>query len=144
MSIVKFNSAGTTPLERELSRFFSDVFPVRESGESVVQGWRPSVDVHENGDAYTVEVELPGLSREDVSVTFQDGVLKIEGERNRQEESEDGNVHRRERFYGRFSRSFSFPGHVDSETISARQQDGVLTVIVPKAEQAKPRQIEIS
>jgi len=145
MSIVKFNPfGGNSPFERELSRFFNEVFPVRESGESVVQGWRPSVDVHENDEGYTVEVELPGVNREDVHITYQDGTLKIEGERRYQEESEDRNVHRRERFFGRFTRSFSFPGTVDGEKISATQKDGVLTVSIPKAEQARARQIDIS
>ncbi len=145
MSIVRFNPFGAnSPFEREISRFFNEVFPVRESGESVVQGWRPSVDVHEDEGGYTVEVELPGVNREDVHVSFQDGTLKIEGERRYQEESEERNVHRRERFFGRFSRSFSFPGMVNGEKISASQKDGILTVTIPKAEQAKARQIEIS
>lgn len=145
MAITKWNPFGEIAgFERELNRVINDAFGARrasaEQGNAV---WHPSVDVHEDDNSYTLDVELPGLARENVTVNFQDGTLTISGERTYTNESKQKNAHRLERLYGSFHRSFSFPTHVESERISATFKDGVLTIDVPKAEEVKPKQIEI-
>ncbi len=141
----------TDPLFREFDRFFrGDLFrPLglfdSWRGEELGDNrWMPAVDVREEDDAYVFSAELPGLTREEVNITVEDNVLTLSGERKFEDQQNGGNYHRIERTYGAFSRSFSLPGQVDSDKIAASFKDGLLTVTVPKTEQAKPRQIKIS
>lgn len=106
-------------------------------------GWTPAVDVQETDDAYLLEAELPGLNKDDVNVSFEDGVLTLTGERKFEEETEEKNYRRIERRYGTFSRSFNLGRHIDSDKVEATFKDGLLTVTVPKTEAVKPRTIEI-
>lgn len=106
--------------------------------------WRPAVDIRETGDAYVVSAELPGLSKEDVNITIENNVLKLTGERRFEKEVEEEEYHRVERAYGSFSRAFSLPTRVDAERVEASFQEGILTISVPKAAEARPRKIEIS
>src|SRR6185437_8078466 len=101
------------------------------------------VDVLEGKDKITVNAEVPGFRREDLDVSVHENNLIISGERKADEERKDGEFHRSERFYGRFHRSISLPFSVDNSKIEARYRDGVLTVTLPKSEQAKARQIEV-
>ncbi len=145
MSIVKFNPFGeSTQFEREINNLLGNVFTGRESLKGQTGDWRPRVDVHEDENGYQVDLELPGLSREDVVVTFEDGRLTVSGERKFEEERKEKNLHRIERRYGSFSRSFSFPSQVESEKITASHENGLLTVTLPKSEEIKPKKIEIS
>ena len=105
--------------------------------------WAPMVDITENKDAFVIKAELPGIRKEDVKVSVQDGVLTLQGERNYENTTDDDKRHRVERFYGHFSRSFTLPEHVDDENIQANYQDGVLQLTLPKQEKAKPRAIEV-
>ena len=105
--------------------------------------WAPMVDINENKDAFVIKAELPGIKKEDVKVSVQDGVLTLQGERNYENTEDDDKRHRVERFYGHFSRSFTLPEHVDDENIQASYQDGVLELTLPKQEKAKPRAIEV-
>jgi HSP20 family protein len=144
-------------LQREVNRILNTVFPAQckpaESAPSQAAAWRPAVDVHENETSYVIDVELPGLTRDDVKISYQDGTLTVSGERvNRHEtpavEGEENaakrtNRYRSERQYGKFSRAFTFSAAVNSEGISARFENGVLTITVAKAEAVRPRQIEI-
>lgn len=129
-------------LQRELDRIFTQAPAKTEDGyESSV--WSPMVDITENDDAYTVALDLPGVDKKDVKINFTDNVLSVSGER--KVETFDGVAKQyMEREYGKFYRRFSFPGRVDAAKISAKYDSGVLTLTVPKAEEAKPKQIEIS
>ncbi len=117
--------------------------PVGEMAPVTGDGWTPAADIRETKEAYLVEAELPGLSKEDVSVTFENGILTLSGERRFEKETEEENYRRVERRYGSFSRAFSLPREVDAEGVKATFKDGLLTVTVPKIEQAKPRTIDI-
>ncbi|MGB5400706.1 MAG: Hsp20/alpha crystallin family protein, partial [Thermoanaerobaculia bacterium] len=112
-------------------------------GEDLRNAWVPPVDVQETEDAYVFTAELPGMSKDDVSITLEDNLLTLSGERSLKEKEEGENFHRVERAYGSFSRSFSLPSQVDSSKVEASFKDGLLTVEIAKAEQAKPRKIEI-
>ena len=97
----------------------------------------------ERKDAYLVTVELPGLKPEDLDITMEDGLLTIQGERQFTSESSEQQFHRVERRYGAFRRSITLPTHVMAEGIQASFEDGVLQILVPKAEEAKPKRIQV-
>ena len=105
--------------------------------------WSPALDAFEDKDKYVVSVEVPGLKKEDIHVTVHDGILTIAGERKAEKDINEGTVHRTERFYGKFSRSVSLPSAVKSDKVLASYKDGILTVEVPKSDEAKPRNIEV-
>jgi HSP20 family protein len=126
---------------------FSDLFD-ENSGISWAQpsrtAWYPAVDVLESKDSYLIRAELPGLNKEDINVEVKDGALVLTGER-KAEKPADGVEYRHvERVNAKFRRSFSLPETVNQEGIEAAYKDGVLEIRVPKAEKAKPRQIEIA
>lgn len=106
--------------------------------------WAPAVDIKETDGAFTVEAELPGMSKDDVKVTVHDGVLTIKGERKQEEETEDKKVHRIERFYGSFMRRFTLPDNVDENSVKASFKDGLLTLTIQKAEPKEPKAIEVN
>lgn len=123
-----------TNLQEELDRLFG----------ATPASWAPPLDVHEDKNQYTVSLELPGLKREDISVQIEDGDLVITGERKSETVDEDTEVHCRERFYGKFARTISLDSEVKAESVKAAYKDGILTVTLPKAEEAKPKQIDVS
>lgn len=108
-----------------------------------VHMWAPAVDITERKDAYLVTAELPGVGTEDLEITFQDGLLTIQGERRPEGDTAGDKVHRAERRYGAFRRSITLPSHVQADKIQASAQDGVLQVLVPKAEEAHARRIQV-
>lgn len=128
-------------LDREIDSLLKSAWGDIRPAESA---WRPRVDVEEHEDRYELHAELPGLKRENVSITVGDGVLTVSGEKRREAEENNKSVRRTERFYGKFSRTFSLGDRVKTDKISAKYQDGVLTVIAPKAEKAKPKKIEVT
>jgi HSP20 family protein len=105
--------------------------------------WLPAVDVHEGKESVIVQAELPGMKKEDIDISLQDGVLTLSGERKGSRDEESGGASHCERWFGRFERSFSLPCKVDTQTIKAAYTDGVLTIEMAKAEEAKPKQIKI-
>jgi HSP20 family protein len=105
--------------------------------------WAPALDISERKDAYLVTVELPGLKPEDLNITMEDGLLTIQGERQFTSESSEQQFHRVERRYGAFRRSITLPAHVMAEGVQASFEDGVLQILVPKAEEAKPKRIQV-
>jgi HSP20 family protein len=105
--------------------------------------WAPALDISERKDAYLVTVELPGLKPEDLDITMEDGLLTLQGERQFTTESSEQQFHRVERRYGAFRRSITLPAHVMAEGIQASFEDGVLQILVPKAEEAKPKRIQV-
>jgi HSP20 family protein len=105
--------------------------------------WMPTVDISERKDAYLVAVELPGVGIDDLEITFQDGLLTIQGERHNAHDSSEEKVHRVERRYGPFMRSITLPSHVMADAIEASTQDGVLRILVPKAPEVHAKRIQV-
>ena len=105
--------------------------------------WPPAVDIYERKDAYLVAVELPGVGIDDIEITFEDGLLTIQGQRNAAPGSSEERVHRAERRYGAFRRSITLPTHVNSDAIEASTQDGVLQIMVPKAAEVHAKRIQV-
>lgn len=112
--------------------------------ESPLTGWAPALDVHEDKDSFSIRAELPGMKREDIEVTLQDGALAISGERKEEKVGEETTVHRQERYYGKFTRVLTLPAAVSGDKVKAQYKDGILTVTLPKAEEAKPKAITVS
>ncbi len=105
--------------------------------------WLPEVDILEEKDHYKIKADLPGVKKEDVKLSFEDGVLTLDGERKNETEQKETNYHRVERSYGRFVRSFNLGHEVDANKIQASYKDGVLEITVPKTEKAQPKAIDI-
>lgn len=169
MAVVRFNPLNeVVGIQHEVNKLLENFFPGRRFGgndeEFHSAVWRPVVDIHEDENSFIIDAELPGLSKENVKINFQDDTLTITGERRYQRDSQpqaapaegedeqpaagaqqnrSTNVHRMERSYGKFIRSFTFPKAVNADGIAASFENGILSVSVPKAEAAKPRQISI-
>ncbi|HXA09652.1 MAG TPA: Hsp20/alpha crystallin family protein [Chthoniobacterales bacterium] len=106
-------------------------------------GWAPALDLHQNNDNVVAIVELPGMRKEDIDISLHDGMLTIAGER--QSSTSDGeNAERTERFSGKFRRSITLPTRVDAGKVTASYKDGILTVTLPKVEEAKPKKVEVT
>ena len=139
MTLVKWNP---TKLDREINNLVSNFWG--DPGFSKPNsGWNPTVDIAELEDRYEVHADVPGLSKEDINVTLEKGVLTIEGEKKRAAETNEEAFLRTERVYGKFRRTFNLGDRVDASKISAAYKDGVLTVGLPKAEVVKPKTIEV-
>jgi HSP20 family protein len=129
-------------------RFFADAFgrvPRRTADASAALDWAPPADVSETVGEYLIKAEIPEVRKEDLSLTVQDGVLTLSGER-RQEKREDGErLHRVERVFGSFARRFALPEDADDQGIRAESRDGVVTIHIPKHKvvQPEPRQIQV-
>jgi HSP20 family protein len=123
-----------------LNRMFSDFY-----SEGFSRGWVPPVDIYQDENhEVVIKAELPDMKRETISVTFDNNVLTLSGERTLDSEIKRERFQRSERLYGSFSRSFALPATVDASRISASYKDGVLTVRIPQREEAKPKQIAIA
>ena len=105
--------------------------------------WSPVVDIEESAEAYTIRAELPGLSKEKVKVTVENGALTLSGERDLERRVETKTFHRVERSHGTFTRSFTLPDDVDPESVAANFKDGLLEIQITKREEALPKSIEI-
>jgi HSP20 family protein len=149
MSIIRWNpNLASMPhdlisMQREMNRLFDGFFRDGLQEDAFSSVWAPAVDVSERDNEYVVNVELPGVSRDDVNIVMENNVLTIRGEKKQKNEETKGNVHRIERTYGSFQRSFTIPATIRSEKIDANFKDGVLTVTLPKDEGSKPKQIEV-
>jgi len=117
-------------------------FQNQESG-TLTSAWLPACDVFEDKDAVKIVAEVPGIRPEDVKISLEDSLLTIRGEKKQQAEEKNERVHRYERSYGSFERSFTLPSTVDPDKIVANYEHGVLTVSIPKAERARPREIPV-
>ena len=113
------------------------------NARATTTAWAPALDISERKDAYLVTVELPGVEADDLDITLEDGLLTIQGERHFAHDSSEQQFHRVERRYGAFRRSITLPAHVMAEGIQASFEDGVLQIMVPKAEEAKPKRIQV-
>ncbi len=126
-------------LQDEMNRLFEDR-SIR-SGESV--GWTPACDIYEDEEGMSLRFDLAGVDPKDVDIRFENGVLTLRGERKLDHEDARENYHRVELSYGTFTRSFSLPATVDPEKIRAEARNGLLTVVLPKRAEAKPRPIQV-
>jgi len=122
--------------------FSSWPFQAEESG-ALTSAWLPACDVFENKDAVKIVAEVPGVSPEDVKLSLESNLLTIRGEKKQRAEEKNERVHRYERSYGTFERTFSLPTTVDPEKIVANYANGILTVTIPKVERARPREIPV-
>jgi len=113
------------------------------SGRATTTAWAPALDISERKDAYLVTVELPGVELDDVQITMEGSLLTIQGERHVANDSSEQQFHRIERRYGAFRRSITLPAHVVAEGVGASFEDGVLQIVVPKMEEAKPKRIQV-
>ncbi len=129
-------------MQREIGRVFDNLFSDAD-GNPVVSDWAPRVDIMEHEDSYVIKAEMPGVNKNDVKITLHDNVLSIRGEKKQEREEKDANYHRVERSYGTFERQFALPTGVKSDKIDASYRDGILTIMLPKAEEAKPKEIEV-
>lgn len=128
-------------LRDEINRLFE---PLDANGSSgAFNTWAPALDLHEDKDNLILRAELPGLKKEDIEISLHENAVTISGERKNEKKYEGANTSREERFFGRFTRSLNLPKTVDAGKVKATYVDGVLTVTLPKAEEAKPRQIQI-
>ena len=152
MSLVRWNPArelATWPsdlfgIQREMNRMFDTMFRNdSRDDDSAFTAWTPAVDIAEHDDEFVAKVELPGVNKEDVKITIESNILTIRGEKKQEKETKKENYHRVERSYGSFQRSFTLPSTVKSDKIDAIYKDGVLQITLPKAEEAKPKQIEV-
>jgi HSP20 family protein len=137
--------AGLFGLQR-LNRFLDEAFagiPSAEQGSVITSAWFAPTDVSEDANGIQISMELPGVEPEDVRLSLENNILTIRGEKRHQAEDKNERVHRFERTYGTFERTFVLPSTVDSEQIEARYENGVLLISVPKAERAKPREIRV-
>jgi HSP20 family protein len=134
---------------REIEDFFDRysraiASPFVRGSELVANGgWMPRVDVSENDAAFVIKAEIPGINKDDVKVTLDNGVLTLQGERRQEREDKGWRYHRMERSYGHFMRSFSLPSNVDASHLKAHFHDGLLEVDIPKLEQAPSQSLQV-
>ncbi|HMP83409.1 MAG TPA: Hsp20/alpha crystallin family protein [Verrucomicrobiota bacterium] len=131
-------------LRDEIDRLFEAPLAGLLRTQNLLSGWTPAIDVFEGKDAFTVKAELPGMKKEDIDVSLHDGMLSISGERKAESKHEDAEVYRSERYVGRFQRTVALPAPVAADKVNAQYKDGVLTIALPKTEEAKPKHIDVS
>lgn len=132
---------GISMLQRRMNRLFDE--SLNDETEELQTSWEPRIDLLEVGDHFEVTAELPGLTHDEVKVELHENMLTISGEKQSVSNKKDRNFYISERSFGQFRRNFQFPTRIDHTKIDAEFKDGVLTVTLPKAEDAKPKQIEV-
>jgi len=136
-------SRGATTLQEQLNRVFGDMLE-RVGNESNLTPWAPAVDIFETEHELVVQADLPDVNPQDLDIRVENNILTIRGERKFENKVNEENYLRVERAYGSFSRSFSLANSVKSDAIKADYQNGVLTLSIPKREEAKPKQIKVN
>ena len=132
----------SSSLRDEIDRLFGN--PLENGSQPFSSGWVPALDVYEDKDHVFVRAEVPGMKKEEIEISLHEGVLTLSGERKLEKEYEKAESHRTERFVGRFQRSISLPAPVDGGKVRATYKHGILAITLPKAEEAKPRQITVN
>ena len=130
-------------LRDELNSLFDVPFLSNVNRQNLFSGWSPALDLYQNNDNLVAVVELPGMRKEDIEISVHDGTLSIAGER-KSSHSNGEQAERSERYVGSFRRTISLPARVDGSKVSATYRDGILTVTLPKAEEAKPKRINVT
>jgi HSP20 family protein len=146
MAIVRFDPfRELTAMQDRINRIFGEAYTRRGDDDVTNRGdWIPPVDIYQNDrQEIVIKAEMPGLRREDIDLRVENNTLTLKGERKRESEVKDEAYHRVERVHGVFARSFSLPATVDANKVSADYKDGILTVVLPMREEAKPRQIQV-
>ena len=133
-----------TDLRDEIDRLFESPLAELARTSHLLSGWTPVLDVYEDKDNLFVKVELPGMKREEIDVSLHEGSLSISGERKSEQKHQDAEVYRAERFFGRFQRTVTLPTPVAADKVKAQYKDGILSITLPKTEEAKPKQIEVN
>ena len=136
-------SRGATALQDQINRLFQDSFG-RDSGEASLSAWAPAVDIYETEHELVVKADLPEVDSKDLDIRVENNILTIRGERKFEKNVNEENYLRVERSYGSFARSFTLANTVNSEAIKADYQNGVLTLSIPKREEAKPKQLKVN
>lgn len=147
MALARWTPARDFPSIRdEMNRLLTEFLGRGASEEETwsAGAWMPPVDIYEGDEALVVKAELPGFSKEDITVELKENTLILRGERKREAEMKEGAYHRMERAYGTFQRSFLLPTTVDQQKVKATYKDGVLELSLPKVEAAKPKRVAIS
>ena len=151
MSLVRWNPgvanfpSDIIGMQKEINSMFDRFFRGGSLDDEnfLPTSWMPAVDVVEKDDEYVAKLELPGVSKDDVKITLQDNILTVKGEKKEEQETKNSNYRRLERNYGSFQRSFTFPTSVKNDKVDAQYKDGILTISLPKAEEAKRKLIEV-
>jgi len=132
-------------LQERMNRLMSDFRTRSPFGEEeMAQGaWIPPVDIYETKESIVLNVELPGVTKDDISLEVKDSTLTIRGEKKLEKDVKEENFHRMERTYGSFTRAFTLPSTVQQDKVKAKFRDGILEIRLPKAEEAKPKQIKV-
>jgi len=149
MKITKRKSEPTAieSMRREMDRFFDELTPfswMRETnGGSRMDVWAPNTDMSEDENEYVIKMDIPGMTKDDIEVNFEDNRITIRGERSEEEREEKKDYIRKERYKGSFYRSFTIPKTVDEDQIKAKFEEGVLKVNLPKAEVSKPKEVKV-
>ena len=144
--LTRTRNRNLSSLQNEIDRVFDRFFPSRDEGQEASSQqavWRPRMDLIETDNDYRLHLDMPGMSKDDIKISYQDNELVISGERTSERAEENEEFVRVERSFGQFRRAFTLPRTVDTENIEAAYDNGVLTVTVPKTESVKPRQIDI-
>jgi HSP20 family protein len=128
-------------IQDEINRVFDDVW--RGARGRGAGAWYPSVDLMENPEEFKLVAELPGLTKDDVKITLSENLLTLQGEKKAEREEKNENWHHVERSYGKFERSFQLTSAVDPAKVTAKFKDGVLSVVLPKSEDSRSRDIQI-
>ena len=130
----------------EMNRVFNEFFGHggQDEGTWYAGAWSPPVDIYETDEALIMKAELPGFSKDDISIELKENTLIMRGERRRQDEVKEGNYHRMERVYGAFQRSFLLPTTVEQDKVKASYKDGILELHLPKVPAAQPKRIAVS
>src|SRR6266478_6424814 len=142
-SISRFEPFRKNSLQEQFNRLFSEAFD-RSSDESSITTWAPAVDIFETEHELVVKADLPDIKPEELDIRVENNILTIRGERKFEKKVDEKNYLRVERAYGSFARSFSLANTVNTDAIQADYKDGVLTLSVPKREEAKPKQIKVN
>lgn len=144
MAIVKYNPFKDLRTMQEEMNHLLDLAWNRESGEDLREGiWQPPVDIYEDRDSVVIKAEVPDIDQKDIEVKIENNTLTLRGERKQNLEVKKENYHRVERYFGTFQRSFTLPQTIDQEKIEAACDRGVLTIVLPKKEEDKPKQIKV-
>jgi len=133
-----------TDLRDEIDRLFEAPLAELARTSQLLSGWTPALDLYEDKDNLFVKMELPGMKREDIEVSLHEGSLSISGERKSEQKHEDAEVYRAERFFGRFQRTVALPTPVAADKVKAEYKDGILSITLPKTEEAKPKHINVN
>lgn len=130
-------------LRDEMNRLFDFSLPGFGREDRLLGVWSPPLDVYQDKDNVFVKCELPGMKKEEIEISLHENTLTVSGERKNEREVKEGDGFRRERFFGRFHRSVTLPVPVDTNKVKANYKEGILTVSLSKAEEAKPKQIDV-